>query len=357
MSSCNGETMSQMRRAFVAASQQHRDSFRSMLFTIAGYPVEIRVVGKDLAREIEDALAHLRSTEVKFEPDLVFELWDQDETGVDCGILSTSAAQNEFCVVKTSSNGRFVIEERSHSCTWLDRESNHAVGVTKSSRLRHVDERARPFQRPLSVWLNDKGIQFIHAGLVATDDTGVLFIGAGGAGKSSSSIASMLHGFRFLGDDFVGIEKMPDGTFRGHSLFASCLVDSGHLKRFPQLEADALRPNYGFETKSVVYLARSHSDQLISEVSIGLLLLPKVVDSPTSSWRRASKAETMLALAPTSVLFTPTPGARALDQLADLITTVPAYWLELGTEIEDIPRVIEQIISSVHIRNPGQVSL
>ena len=353
MSSRDSDIMSRMARAFVTARQKHPDSFQSLSFTIAGYPVEVRVVGKNLAGEIEEALAHLRSTQKKFDPDLVFELWDQDETGVDCELLNTTAAQKEFCVVKTSSDGRFVIEERSHSCTWLDRERNRAIGVIKSARLRHVDERARPLQRPLSVWLNDKGIQFIHAGLVAIHDTGVLFIGAGGAGKSFSSIASMLYGLRFLGDDFVGLEKLPDGTFRGHSLFASCLVDSGHLNRFPQLEADAIPPNHDFETKSVIYMARSHSDRLISQVSIGLLLLPKVVDNRTSSWRPASKAESMLALAPTSVLFTPTPSAQALNQLADLITTVPAFWLELGRETEDISRIIEQIASSVDIRIPG----
>ena len=241
------------------------------------------------------------------------------------------------------------MEKRDHCYICLDRAANRAVGITKSIHCQHIDERARPLQRPISVWLNDKNVQFVHAGLVAVKGVGVLFIGAGGAGKSSTAIALLLHGHNFLGDDFIGLEKLADGGFRGHSLFASCLIDSGHMARFPQLLRDASAPNYDFESKSVVFLALSNFDHLIAQTAIDILLLPKVVDQNETSWRPASKAEAMLALAPTSVLFTPTPGAAAFELLSDLVNALPTYWLELGRDFEAVSRTVEKIVAEVDL--------
>lgn len=345
MNDRNGDVVSLMTEAFTEARQTNPDSFHKLTFTVAGHPLEIRVVGNALATDIKSALAHLSPPAPDHKPDLVFELWDQAETGVGCSVLDSTASQKEFCLVEMSPDGRFMTERRDHSFLCLDRATSRAVGITGSIHTQHIDERARPLQRPLSVWLEDKNIQFVHAALVAIGGTGILFGGAGGAGKSSTSIASLLHGHDFLGDDFIGMEKTADGSFVGHSLFASCLVDSGRMAHFPQLARHAMAPNHDFESKSVVYLAHSHSSQLIARTTIDLLLLPRVVDQDKSSWRQASMTEAMLALAPTSVLFTPTPSGKAFELLSDLIDAVPTYRLELGRDIQDIPLAVEKIVA------------
>jgi len=331
--------------AFADARQSNPERFHKLGFDVAGYPIEVRVVGDALADEIKSSMAHLATAAAGREPDLVFELWDQAETGVGCSVLDTAASQKEFCLVEMSPDGRFVTEKRDHSFLCLDRTGNRAVGITGSFRSQHIDERARPLQRPLSVWLDDKDILFVHAALVAIDGSGVLFGGAGGSGKSSTSIASLLHGHDFLGDDFIGMEQTPEGGFIGHSLFASCLIDSGHMKRFPELARNAIAPNHAFESKSVVFLAASHATRLIPRTPIELLLLPKVVDQDKTSWRPAAKTEALLALAPTSVLFTPTPSGKAFEMLSGLIEAVPTYWLELGRDIKDIPLAVEKIVA------------
>ena len=89
---------------------------------------------------------------------------------------------------------------------------------TASSERLSLYERGKPFRVLLSVWLHDRGVQVVHAALVARGDRGVLLPGRGGAGKTTSALTCLLAGFRYLGDDYVGLEGPVDGSFRGHSL-------------------------------------------------------------------------------------------------------------------------------------------
>ena len=53
----------------------------------------------------------------------------------------------------------------------------------------------------------------IHAGAVEHDGTGVLMVGSSGSGKTTASIGAALHGFRFLTDDIVAVDR--SGVVRG----------------------------------------------------------------------------------------------------------------------------------------------
>ena len=110
------------------------------------------------------------------------------------------------------------------------------MGCVSSARCQYLDERARPYHKLISAWLDERGIQFVHAGLIGSGDTGVLFVGNGGAGKSTSSVACLRAGLGYLGDDFVGIESN-EGTYTGHGLFSSCLLGRPSPRAFPRSQA------------------------------------------------------------------------------------------------------------------------
>lgn len=345
------ETMddADIRAGFEKALVKYNGACRQFHISIAGYPVRIRVVGDALADDIGRAFAHIEINN----PDkisLSIDIWDQHETGI--GIIPNSTQPNSELPVQTflkaSEDGRFVCEERDQGVLWLDRGAHRIVGYTASADERYLDERARPFHRLLSCWLHDRGIQFIHSGLVALNNRGVLFVGNGGVGKSTSSIACLRAGFKFLGDDFIGLQAMDNGDFTGYGLFASCLLNVDHLKRFPDLRQTALPAYHAHEEKSVIYLSGAFDDRLEHRVNIRALALPRVVDAEQTSIRPATKKEALLALAPTSVMFLPSPSARALDKLAQLVERVPSFWLELGRDINQIPDVVEKLLAQVY---------
>ena len=276
-------------------------------------------------------------------------MWDEAATGITVpGQYSPERRRDDDVeiLLKVSEDGRYVCEQRDLSVSWLDTVSNRIVGSVSSAQFQYLDERARPQHKLISAWLDERGIQFVHAGLIGSGDTGILFVGNGGAGKSTSSVACLRAGLGYLGDDFVGIENGQTG-YTGHGLFSSCLLNVGHLERFPDLKPHAVPAHQEFEDKSILYLADVFPGALRRSVPIAAIMLPRVMHRAQTTYRRASKAEALFAIAPTSVMFLPRPSQQAFDRVADLVERVPAYWLELGSDIDRIPDAVKALAAEV----------
>ncbi len=328
--------------AFELAVAQVPDSLVETDYTIAGHPVRIRIVGKQLAADVDKALCHLRGGSSDA-PELTVEIWDDGDVGpISWADWPEDADTNG--TISLADEDRFVFTQRPASAMLLDRQECRIVGGIRGREFLHQDERVRPFHRLISIWLDDRNIQFVHAGLVAHEDQGLLIVGKGGSGKSTSSISCMLDGFTFLSDDYVALAAHEDGSYIGHSLYASCLID--HVNRFPDLACIAHTPNMTYEIKDSVYLADCPKAHFAPETKLSAILMPRVVDRPDTIYRRAKTMEAMLMLAPSSIWILPGSASFSLDKMEGLVTTVPAYWLELGRDYE-IASTIRKICSEL----------
>jgi hypothetical protein len=175
-----------------------------------------------------------------------------------------------------------------------------------------------------------------------------LFGGHGGAGKSTSSIACLRAGHRYLGDDFIGLQQLDDGSFDGYGFYATCLLELGHVDRFEDFSAHALAPYHPHEDKALFFLTDLFPGAVCHKTQIDMIALPRVVDEDESSLQRASKAETMLALAPTSVMLLPVPTAKAFHTLAQLVEGLPCYHLHIGRNIDRIPEAVRKLANASH---------
>ncbi len=338
--------MKAMQAAFEKAMAACPDAVSEHHYAVADTCIRLRIVGRGLAQGVTPPFDHLKDGVPAGKPGLTIDLWNQEETGVK-GIPGATRERREILSELTASpEGRYVTEERNDGIILLDRRTSHVVGYRGSSDTLYVDERARPFQRLLSIWFNDRDIQLLHSGLVSWRGRGVLFVGNAGAGKSTSSIACLRGGFGFLGDDHAWFEDTGDGSFTGHGLFASCLVTPDHLTRFPDLAPHADAANHAHEDKSLVYLSRLFPERMERSTTISVVALPRVVDSDETSFRPASKGEALLAVAPTSVMFLPGATVRSLDKLGKLVECVPCYWLELGRDVDQIPDTVRRMVAA-----------
>ncbi len=310
-------------------------------YRIAGYPVRLRIAGAKLAADIERSLGHLRVAGAP-DPALTIEVWDDEEVG-PVGWTEWPDDVDFYGTLTVAEDARFVLNQRQSSVMLLDRRENRITGCVRARSALFLDERARPFHRLLSIWLDDRDIQFIHAALSVVEGHGLLFVGKGGSGKSTSSVACFLAGFPFLSDDFVALEKAEEGHLVGHSLYATCLIASDHIGRFASLARIARPANHDFEPKSVVFLADHQAARFAPDTPIAAVILPKVVDRPQTTFRRAKPMEAMLALAPTSIIILPGAAPSALDKLSELVTTAPAFWLELGHDVGQIVPTVRRI--------------
>jgi hypothetical protein len=207
-------------------------------------------------------------------------------------------------------------------------------------------ETGRPLHSELMLWHKDRDVQAIHAGLVARGDDGVLLGGPGGSGKSTTALACFTAGFRYLADDHVGVRALPDGGFVGHSLYCSTHLEPAQLKHFPDLRPLAIPGTLPREDKCLMLLSDLRQGELARKARIRAVALPRVVDSDNTSIRPASTVASMLRLAPSSLRMLLHVGAAAgaFDQLGRFLESVPTYWLELGRDLVEIPKRVEEIL-------------
>ena len=312
---------------------------------IAGYPVRVRVAGRRWAELIHAAMGHLSAPSVVGRPSLSIDVWDAEETGVPVPMPAQFDLSAPPILMRMSEDGQLVGEERPHGMVWFDRAADRILGCIESTRRLNLDERARPFHKLISPWLEDNGIQFVHSGLIEHQGRGILFVGNGGAGKSTSSISCLRAGMGYLGDDFLGLGQ-EGGRFIGHGLYASCLLNVHHIKRFPDLQPLGSAPNHAHEDKFVLYLAQAFPKSLQRRATVDALVLPRVVDQETTTYRPATKIAALKAIAPTSVMYLPRPNRTAFERLSTLVEKTPCFWLELGRRIDSIPVAVRALAES-----------
>lgn len=340
-----------MREAFAQAKHVHSQAFRDSSYVLAGRRVQMQVVGRNLAEFMDLPFAHLQVSDTHLpNPSLSIELWDEGETAVSCRIGLTRDDLDLHPNLRRSRDGRYASYQLQHSLVCLDRVSGSMVGYVSKAEDLSLYERGRPLHVPLSLWHKSQDLPMVHAGLVAKNGRGVLLAGPGGSGKSTSAVMCAYAGFDYLSDDLVGLELTSDGRFVGHSLYNSTFVEPDHLKRFSQLERHAIRGRYSFEKKHLVLLSQIVSLRFARSCRIHSIVLPRVLHRPTSVLRRASKGETLMALAPSSLLVGErSDGMEGFNKLARLVEQVPCYWLELGGALDEIPRVLEGLLSEVAV--------
>jgi hypothetical protein len=172
--------------------------------------------------------------------------------------------------------------------------------------------------------------------------------GAGGSGKSTTSLLCWDAGFDYLGDDYIALPAATrEGRHVAHSLYTSTWLTPDHSRRFPRL---AEKAHHGSEDddKLLVLLSEVDDTRLTRSSGVSALVLPRVTGGPDTTFRRATAAEAVLRLAPSSILQLPFIDARpALDRMHELLKAVPAYWLQLGTSFPAIPRAVDAILREV----------
>jgi hypothetical protein len=336
-------------------------------YNFAGHQMHLRVTGGELAERLHSAFAHLEEnsgTSARLEeknaeakaPRLAVELWGG--SAADVSRLKASAAgesasghdgptHSAESFIQNSPDGRFVLHHTGRSVLCLDRRGWRIAGCVSSAEQPPAWERAKPLSLLLAVWLNDRDVQVIHAGLVARGEEGVLLAGPSGVGKSTSALACVDAGFDFLGDDFVGLQADGRGSYTGHSLYGSVAVGASQLARFPRLRdcagGGSVTREEG-EEKRVIFLPRLYPTRLRRAVAVRAVALPRLVDAPSSRVLPATKGEALRSLAPSSIIRRAAPAAQCLKRLARLADDVPSYWIEVGRDVRQIPGRVADLL-------------
>jgi hypothetical protein len=127
-------------------------------------------------------------------------------------------------------------------------------------------------------------------------------------------------------------------------VYCSAKVYERELDRFPILlryKDLALRTP---DNKLVFFLAQIAPDRLLATCPLKVILLPRVSKGRDTSMTPATPGEVLLALAADNVLRWPSVGREAFSRLAAVVRRTPRYYLNVGSDLTQIPKAIARAV-------------
>jgi hypothetical protein len=300
---------------------------------VAGKPVRIRFAGARAAEALSPAFAHLETREDE-PPALTLHVWDSGTRRAE----ATGAGASYY----SEQDGVRALHQPSDVLSVLTADADTGwFWMPDANGLPYWDYTA-PFRHLLSWWLDAQGLRQVHGGAVGTEDGGVLVVGPGGSGKSTTALSTLLdERLRYAGDDYVAVGSAHAPVV--HSIYCSGKVHQEDLHRLPHLEpalADGIRP----DEKAVFYVEQAFPGRSIAGFPLRAIVVPRVTDRRAARAVPGTRAEALAALAPSTIFQLHPPARDALAWMAGLVRSVPTFVLELGSDVETLPAALLRIL-------------
>jgi hypothetical protein len=306
--------------------------------SVAGKPVCIRFAGATAADALSPGFAHLEAREDE-PPALTLHVWDtapgrpQTTAATSGAGASYYSEQDGVRALHQPASGVFSVLEAEKDTGWFR--------MPDATGLPYWDYTA-PFRHLLSWWLDAQGLRQVHGGAVGTEDGGVVLVGPGGSGKSTTALSTLRdERLRYAGDDYVAVGSGPAPVV--HSLYCSGKVHPEDLHRLPHLEA-ALADGAHPDEKAVFYVEQAFPGRSIAGFPLRAIVVPRVTDRRNARAVPGTRAEALAALAPSTIFQLHPPARDALAWMAGLVRAVPTFVLELGSDVETIPAALLRIL-------------
>jgi len=320
-------------------------------YTVAHYSVQVRFARPALVDVLSPALEHLRSEPVSVTA-LTVCIWDDVSTKkrIPAFPWKDKASITQFvegtnpviCFKDDRFLGAYHIGTKMLSM--LDTQQNTAIlWVPDADKIPYY-ERSSPLRIIFQWWAKKRGLQLVHAGAVGINRTGVLLAGEGGSGKSTTAINCLNAGLSYVSDDYclVGMESDP----YAHSIYCSAKIGWNDLQRFPKFASAVDRSDDNHEDKALLILNKQYHQKIVRGFSIRAILVPRIAGSAKTIVTPISARQGLMALAPSTIFQLRGAGQRDLSFIAELTRIIPSFLLELGTDYNNIPDIVLNVLKS-----------
>ena len=315
---------------------------------VAGLGVRLRFAGPALVDRLLPALAHAVS-DSRLDTGLTIDLFDSASTGIpfDCGI-----APDERGGTADEAGGQWLIAADGLTAAFhglsgvlsaIDSGGERAFWWIEDAAQVPWFEQAAPMRTIFHWWLRRHGVQFLHAAAVETARGGVLLGGKGGSGKSTAALECAVNGLGYVADDYCLLA--PGARPRIHGLFSTAKVPAATAERFPRL-VGALDAARRLDAAKAVYFLETHPGIRVSSgCEARALVFPRIVDRGGVRFTRLPPAQAYAALAPSTLFQLPGSSPDDARRIADLVRRLPAFAAEIGPDIAEVPRALEELMA------------
>jgi hypothetical protein len=311
---------------------------------VGGERWRLRFAGQRFQNLYFPALSHLAiSTEEFTGVALTVCLWTEEETGYsplplpwDWEYRLPHAYHNTFEGDRYSATLLFT-----GLYIFIDRIDRIALVFVKSLAQLPVWDFASPLRDLIELWFKRTPKSRVHGGAVGSTQGGVLLAGTSGIGKSTTTIACLLAGIGYAGDDSVLVDSE---SATGYSLYNSGKVLPDNLERLPELRPHVMNVDSMLENKAICFLGEVFPDRMLLQFPVRAIMVPRVTGRPESRLIPASPIAAIRALTPTIFMQTTAATPEDFDKITRFSRSVPCYGLEAGTDLPALVKLITDFL-------------
>src|SRR5262249_32570058 len=320
-------------------------------YVIGGLPITLQCATPELRARLTPAFAHLRSSagNTPTGRGLTVHLWDSAATGAAPPPLPAAPPDEAPGALYHFHEPplRVAYQPGLEALSVFDADAGVAWYWVADAGNLPSWELACPIRQILFWWLGSRGYLQVHGAAVGTPDAGALIVGPAGAGKSTTALACVGSELLYAGDDYVAVTLEPSP--RIPRLYNSAKLDSAHLRdRFSHLLPFVANGERVADEKAVLYVHEHFPRQCTPGVPLTAVVVPsraRTDGRPTLV--PTSRAAALVALGPSTMFQLHTGGTEELAALRALVARLPCYWLELGAELEHVPAVLDEQLTTL----------
>jgi len=225
---------------------------------------------------------------------------------------------------------------------WQVYSPSRRVGVQLVSRRGRTPpwESGGPL-RTFIHWALPERARLCHAGTVGAGGRGVLLVGAGGSGKSGTTLAGIAAGLDSVGDDYC-IVAMGAGGVEARPVFRMLKQDPAGVRRVFGPEVDFGPINW--QGKWEIHASRLPRPPFVDRLDIAAIVMPRVARLARCEIRPIPATLALRAFMPSNVMQLPDGEAEGVRFTAELCRKLPTFELLLSSDRDDIAATIAGLV-------------
>jgi hypothetical protein len=331
------------RLAEVARAAAAEGPVRTLSLRPAGVPVRVQLAGAGL---IERLAPGLLEGSIGPEEQPAVELWAFDGAGTGLTAPSPSWGPQDYLQREEIAGWTRPPRLASYSTDYAtlsvaDTDAGLGVQWLRDAAAMAPWEGGAPLRSLLRWTLARHGAHLLHAAAVGTEAGGVLLLGSGGAGKSTSALACLQAGMALVSDDYT-LVRLGGSVPTAHPAFAIAKAGLASLELLGSgLDARAAGARLDWRGKRRLPIA----DVVCEALALRAVVLPRVAQR-TGVAVPFDGREALRSVAGSTLLQLPGDSATTLAVLRELLSTLPVYTLEVGPDVAAIPEAIGALIAA-----------
>lgn len=313
-------------------------------YDMGGFKIRLCFAGSTMLPLITRALSHLEKGPHPHSH-LTICLWDSRSTGID--IPPPPWSQDDY--LKRGEIGGYYDEHiythydlYTGILSMLDLRQNIALYWLRDAKEFFYFETGAPLLTIFNWWMERHEKQMVHAAAVGTAAGGLLLVGKSGSGKSFTALACLDSKLLYAGDDHCFVETKPKPY--AYSIFCSGKLSPKDFGRFPFLHEPLRYAKQPYGEKALFFLQDFFPQKIAKGFPVKAIFIPRITTRPETQIKKTSAVASLTALAPSTIFQLPHAGHEAFTFLSAFVKQVPAYTLELGTDVSGITRAIENFL-------------